>query len=887
MYSIGYSPSNSLHLSIQENHMADSMQVIYDDFASDWRAGWFRLAAEKPHVEDPALKYWQEQASHFLTALCHIPAGSDDISIAPPDAAQLSEWYLRAPPMVGGEYLSPEKLLELWNKLYQWCLEKIKEYSGVHEFLEAHAPNWQKVGRVCLHLAENKKDQERPFAFLATYSTGFGAGGRLKHLPLKEALNQYSGVNNRQALIRLLTPVHQASEKCPWVQDLLSSSEIYQPLAWTPQKAYQFLSSIPQLEESGLTVKIPNWWKQRPRPQVKVTIDSATKSSLGISSLLNFNVKLAVGDELLSEEELSQLLSANQNLVCMRGQWIEVDRERLQEALAHWKMVQKQHKEGLSFIDGMRLLAGAPSSIHAENPQSEYSEWVKITAGDHLAEILRHLRDPSMIPSKNIHAVKAELRPYQQDGVNWLSLLSGLGLGACLADDMGLGKTLQILSLLLFNSQQSADQKPSLLIVPASLLGNWEREASRFTPSLKLLLLHPSELKGEAWQPDSDDPPIHSFKEMDLVITTYSMVTRLKWLRKYEWKTVILDEAQAIKNPGTKQTIAVKALKTHSRIALTGTPIENRLSDLWSLFDFLNPGLLGSPKQFKDYIGTLQSHPSRFESLRKLTAPYILRRMKTDPKIISDLPAKIETSAYCYLTALQAQQYQAVVDNLSHSLKSLPPENRRAVVLKTLLELKQICNHPSHYSGTGDFNPAHSGKFDRLQEICEELAARQEKVLIFTQFKEIIEPLDDFLSNIFEKKGLILHGGTPINKRKELVEKFQNPEGPPFFILSLKAGGTGLTLTEASHVIHFDRWWNPAVEDQATDRAFRIGQKKNVQVHKFITQGTVEEKIDEIISSKKKLAHEILVSGEEIKITELSDADLMKLISLDIKAVTN
>lgn len=889
-HAIRYSPAEVLHFDCKDEiSLPKELVSIQLAFSADWRFGWFKLASEKPTLHDPAAVFWQEISTYFLTSLCHLPIGTTCAAIDSP-IDLISEWVLRAPPMVGGEYLSKQKIVNLWNELNEWFIITGSEYTDVHQFLEIHAPYWQKVGRVCFHLAENKSNADRPFAFLATYSTGFGVGGKLKHLPLNQALNQYSGANNRQALIKLLTPIQQASKKCQWVEELMTTAELYQPLAWTPHQAYKFLSTVPQLEESGLSIKIPNWWKQRPRPQVSVTIGSTLKSNLGVSSLLDFNVQLAIGDSSISESELMDILASNQNLVLVRGQWIEVDKEKLHEALAHWKQIQKHHKNGqISFFDGMRLLAGAPTDINTLDKQEDQNHWTRITAGEALAEILQQLRNPAAVSSKNFQGLQAELRPYQHEGVSWLSLLSGLGLGACLADDMGLGKTIQILSLLLLKQQQtqSACQQPSLLIVPASLLSNWQREAVRFAPSLEIFLLHPSEMKGSIANQIAENPAAFLVGK-DLVITTYSMITKLKWLTEFSWDILILDEAQAIKNSGTKQTKAAKALKSQSRIALTGTPIENRLSDLWSLFDFLNPGLLGSSKHFKDYVNYLQNHPARFDSLRKLTNPYILRRMKTDPKVISDLPDKIESSSYCHLTIQQAQHYQAVVEELRKSLELIEPKNRRGIVLKALLQLKQICNHPCQYSGTGIYAPSQSGKFERLGEICEELALRQEKVLIFTQFSEIIAPLEEFLEKIFERKGLILHGGTPMKERKQLVEQFQRSEGPPFFILSLKAGGTGLTLTEASHVIHFDRWWNPAVENQATDRAFRIGQKKNVLVHKLITQGTIEEKIDEIITSKKELANEILTSTDEVRITELSNDELMNLITLDLnKAMLN
>jgi len=372
---------------------------------------------------------------------------------------------------------------------------------------------------------------------------------------------------------------------------------------------------------------------------------------------------------------------------------------------------------------------------------------------------------------------------------------------------------------------------------------------------------------------------------IDLVMTTYGMVERIDWIKTHHWRNVILDEAQAIKNAGTKQAKAVKELKTDGRIVLTGTPIENRLSDLWSLFDFLNPGLLGSNAAFSKFVKSLakQSEKVSYAPLRKLTQPYILRRLKTDKKIISDLPDKTEVTAWCGLSKNQAALYSKSVEQLSRELKkNSQGMKRRGLILAYLMRFKQICNHPAQWTGDADYDPDRSGKFERLREICEEIASRQEKVLVFTQFREITEPLSQHLQSVFKRPGLILDGSTAIKKRKEMVDAFQTESGPPFFVLSLKAGGTGLNLTAASHVIHFDRWWNPAVENQATDRAFRIGQRKNVLVHKFVCRGTIEERIDELIESKKSLAKEIVEGGGEMLVTEMSDEQLLKMVALDI-----
>ncbi len=886
-HEIRLSPMSTLYLDcIEGAEETPCLTALHRTFAKDWRKGWFQLAADKMSLDrQPSLRFWQNIAKEYVTGLCHLPEGKEFSPLGAPEPDRLSEWLLKAPPMIGGEYLSLSRLRELWGKLNLWVEQVVRESGCIHQFLQALAPKWQQVGRVCFHLAENKKDPDRPFAFLATYSTGFSATGKLKHLPLKKALEQYSGDNNYQALVKLLTPVQKAADRCPWVKNLVNTGTIYQPLAWSACKAYKLLTTVPELEESGLSVRIPNWWKHRSRPQVAVTIGSQPQSSLGVNAMLDFNVEIALGGKTLSLKDLLELSSASEGIAYIHGQWVEVDNEKLQQALDHWKMVQQQADNGeISFIDGMRLLAGAPSSLQQGAALAQHRSWVKVSAGETLSKLLQQLRDPSLLPTeKALEYINATLRPYQKEGVNWLSLLSGLGLGACLADDMGLGKTLQVLSLLVIQQQRNREEPghPSLLVVPASLLGTWKRETERFTPSLKLLFVHPSETEQQTLSELAKTLDDH-LEDVDLVVTTYSMVIRQEWLSEVTWNLLILDEAQAIKNAGTKQSRATKALKSRSRIALTGTPIENRLSDLWSLFDFLNPGLLGSFSRFKEYIKALQTGDGQFESLRKLVSPYILRRMKTDPKIISDLPEKIETPTYCQLTRQQVQYYQSTVDGLKKSLKTLEPKNRRGIVLQTLLRLKQICNHPCQFCGEGEYLPSQSGKFARLEQICEELASRQEKALIFTQFREIIDPIAEHLSTVFGREGLILHGGTPISQRKELVETFQNDNGPPFFVLSLKAGGTGLTLTAASHVFHFDRWWNPAVENQATDRAFRIGQKKNVQVHTFITQGTVEEKIDKMITSKKGLANQVLSATDEIKITELSDDELLDLVALDI-----
>jgi superfamily II DNA or RNA helicase len=819
----------------------------------DWRELLLALASDRP--AEPDLAFWRNYARRYLTSLCQLPAGQQAPAPPPPEREALVQ---AAPPMEGGEYLSSDSLAHLWEQLDDWVHAQVTA-EGLDAFLQNHAPRWRQVGRVYFHLAENKENEELPFAFLATYTTGLSQGGRLQHVPLRKSLEQYAGARNKQALVKLLSPIQRASENCPWVDEMLQSGHIYKPLAWPIERAYQLLRNVPQLEEAGLSVLLPDWWKKRPRPRVSVTIGEAPGGGLGANALLQFDVQVAVEQQNLSPAEIRDLLAGGESLVRLKGQWVEVDREKLEQALEHWKLLESGGP--VSFHEGMRLLAGASPDLRPDGKAAEEREWVHLQAGEGLSQLLGEPKDVPPDPR-----LRAELRPYQRSGVSWLSFLSRLGLGACLADDMGLGKTIQVLATLLTR------KGPSLLIVPASLLGNWRAEAARFAPDLRLYFAHPSEsnvLK---------DPG-----EADLVVTTYTQVTRQEWLREKDWQLLILDEAQAIKNAGTRQTQAVKKLRAASRIALTGTPVENRLGDLWSLFDFLNPGLLGSASVFSQFVKSLNN---QFGPLRQLVGPYILRRLKTDRNVISDLPDKTETPAYCGLSKPQIKLYEKVLQTLAKALESKTGIARKGLVLQSLMQLKQICNHPSQFTGASEWAPAASGKFLRLGEICQELAERQQPVLIFTQFREIMDPLHEFLSSIYGLPGLLLHGGTAVSKRQKLVQQFQAEDGPPFFLLSLKAGGTGLNLTRASHVIHFDRWWNPAVENQATDRAFRIGQKNNVQVHKFISRGTLEERIDSMIAAKQKLANEILQSDQEVNLSELSNDELLSLVALDIRQAT-
>ena len=835
----------------------------------------------------PPFSFARDFARLYLTRLCQTPTDGEGGAVAPipqPSESDLAFQVLQAPPMQGCEYLSVDALAAWWSELDSLVRDELAHHAGgVQAYLSERNPQWRLVGRVTFHLAENKRDPEHPFAFLATYIPRLSAQGRVQHEPLGKALQQYAGTKNRPALLSLLVPIQRATERSPLVKELVESSEIYHPLAWTPREAYRFLQDIPIFEESGLVVRVPDWWKasRPPRPVVNVKIDARKGGGLTVSSLLEFSVNVTLDGEPLTDSEMEQLVQSVGGLVALKGKWVEVDREKLAEALKHWKQVEHEtRKGGLSFYDGMRLLSGLPRDRDAESSPAQDQEWVGLTAGAALEDALRKLRSPESLAAIDPPGLRAELRHYQQTGVSWLRFVTGLGLGACLADDMGLGKTVQVIGLLLHRKTSRKTNGPSkakssLLVVPASLLANWKAELERFAPTLSFLIVHPSE--SATAQRDVERPDL---RERDLLITTYGMLSREEWLREHDWDLVILDEAQAIKNSGTRQSRTVKELKSSARVAMTGTPVENRLSDLWSLFDFLNPGLLGGAKTFAGLVKQMEARSS-YKPLRTLVGPYILRRLKTDKRVIADLPEKVEMSAFCNLSREQAALYEQSVRDLAERLKEADGIQRRGLVLAQLMRLKQICNHPAQLVGAGDYAPEHSGKFQRLAALCEELGQRQEKALVFTQFREITGPLAQFLEGVFGRPGLVLHGGTAVAQRRRLVESFQREDGPPFFVLSLKAGGTGLNLTAACHVIHFDRWWNPAVENQATDRAFRIGQKRNVLVHKFVCRGTVEEKIDAMIAEKSSLVGDV-IDGAETLLTEMSDAQLLDFVRLDV-----
>jgi SNF2 family DNA or RNA helicase len=689
---------------------------------------------------------------------------------------------------------------------------------------------------------------------------------------------------------KLLAGLGYAARLFPPVAESLKSAR---PTGFSldAQQAYSFMrEAAPLLEEAGFGLLVPPWWNKpgtrlgvrlRLRPTKGQSADVITSGRLTLDNLVNYQWELSLGDTPLTRQEFEALVALKSPLVQIRGQWVQLDPEQIEAAIHFWETQQLEGEIGLQ--EALQLGLGTETAdgklpVDDVSVEGWLADWLeRFTRREELSE----LPPPSEL--------RATLRPYQQYGYSWLVFLRRWGLGACLADDMGLGKTIQAITLLLREKEERGRlSAPTLLVCPTSVVTNWEREVRRFAPSLTTLTHQgPNRLRGAEF--------VQAAQAVDMVLSSYAVVRRdAEAMQSVAWLGVILDEAQNIKNPAARQTQAVRRLRSDFRVALTGTPVENRLSELWSIMHFLNPGYLGSRRVFRqDFALPIERYhdETATQRLKTLVSPFILRRVKTDPRVIQDLPDKIEMKVYCYLTEEQATLYEAVVQDALQKVANSEGIERRGLVLSMLMQLKQICNHPVQYLHQAEAGPLdehaatsglseRSGKLTRLTELLEEIVAVGDRALVFTQFAEMGGLLHSYLTQALGCPTLFLHGGVPVPKRDQMVKRFQ-AEGtdPLIFILSLKAGGTGLNLTRANHVFHFDRWWNPAVEDQATDRAFRIGQTRNVEVHKFVTVGTLEETIDAMIESKKALAQAVVGSGEQW-LTEFSTDDLRELVRL-------
>ena len=689
----------------------------------------------------------------------------------------------------------------------------------------------------------------------------------------KSALRQ-NGSNVREFL---LSSLGQASGICP---SITASLENARPAGYSldAARAHQFLTEEAiALEQAGYGVMLPAWWTRK-GTKVRLAVQAKVKSpkmqggsGLSMETMVQFDWEVALGDQRLTLRELEALARMKAPLVRVRGQWVEMSAQEIQAAVDFWK---KKGAEEATVRDVIQMALGARDA-----PQGFGFNGVR--AAGWIGKLLKQLDGQAELKElASPRGFSGTLRPYQVRGYSWLSFLRQWGLGACLADDMGLGKTIQTLALIQ-RDWRANGKRPVLLVCPTSVANNWEKEAARFTPRLPVLVHHgPGRKRGAAFKKEAEGHAI--------VVSSYGLVHRdLKFLREVPWSGVVLDEAQNIKNPETKQAKAAQSLGAGYRIALTGTPVENNVGDLWSIMEFLNPGFLGSQSEFKrKFFVPIQAErdPSAAERLKRVTGPFILRRLKTDRSIISDLPEKLETKVFCPLTKEQASLYASVLKETEEALESADGIQRRGLVLATLSKLKQVCNHPAQFLGDNSGIDGRSGKLTRLTEMLEEVIEVGDRALVFSQFAEMGGLLQRQVQETFGLETLFLHGGVPKRRRDRMVERFQDEGGgPQVFILSLKAGGAGLNLTSANHVFHFDRWWNPAVEDQATDRVFRIGQTRNVQVHKFICAGTLEEKIDEMIELKKEISERVVGAGEGW-LTELSNNDLREVLALSKEA---
>jgi non-specific serine/threonine protein kinase len=795
---------------------------------------------------------------HIARAFAESASQNPDVNVtrtAPKaENTQLMELLRELPFCLGMEYVNLAWIGNIWDSLGEVFNQELSAFDGtVEDYFKAKNNNLNVAGRVFFHLVATKED-DFPFGFMATYSTK--KGDTAVHLPLKNALTEFRG--DEKALLQLLATVSRAADKSDFITDLTESGELFHALKFQPNESYTFLREVPLYEDCGIICRIPDFWKRKGRSRLSVKLGSEEPSVLGMQELVTFSPSVCLGDVEVTQDELDQLLAQDEGLAYLKGKWVEVDKEKLQELQ---KQLEVFNSGEYTLAQCLQMLAGVDNAVDVATDD------IEVTNGDWLNSVMEKLTEPGKIEAvAPDEEFKALLRHYQQTGLNWLSFMQRLGFGALLADDMGLGKTVQLLALL----SKLKDSK-TLLIVPASLLVNWRKEAEKFTPKIRIKILH------------GTDRTVN-LDEADLFVTTYGMVGKLEELASITWDLLVLDEAQAIKNAGNKQTKSIKSLTAKTRIAMTGTPIENRLADLWSIFDFLNSGMLGTAKEFSTFTGKLKEHPQGYAKLRSAVSPFILRRLKTDKSVISDLPEKNEIRQFITLSKKQVALYDRLVKELESALRDdqVTGIQRKGRILAAIIKFKQICNHPAQYIGMGEFTPSLSGKFEALAEICETIRDKHESVLVFTQFKEMCEPLRSFLSGVFERDGLMIHGSTTPKKRGETVEKF-NSEYVPFMVLSLKAGGVGLNLTAANHVIHFDRWWNPAVENQATDRAFRIGQTRDVMVHKFIASGTIEEKIDVILEGKAKLAGDVIgASAGENWVTEMSNSELLNLFRLEV-----
>ncbi len=837
----------------------------YDEAQQIYRAVWTPVLGERERKLAASL------ASTMPDACRVIGAGEKRSRVAPVTALQT---FLAAvvDEMVRAAAASPVRtngslpLHDRWLLALRHSDSTLSGMPGELRGLAGRIESWRRAvleehaseNRLCLRVEEPETDDD---AWRIVYLLQSRDDPSL----LIDAVSAWTKPGLRRALLASLGRAAQVSTH---VQGSLQQSKSAPwGFALDTPGAYAFLSETTWLlEQAGVGIILPAWWlgkNTKTRLSTRAHVKRlAPNAGLRIDSLVNVDWSVAIGDASLTARELERLAKLKMPLVRIRGKWVHVDANELRAALERLKSGSRR----LTLAEVVRMQLDPQTSVEARGKVGEFLE-----------RLQGHRSFEELAPPDGLHAT---LRPYQLRGYSWLRFLTAAGFGACLADDMGLGKTIQALTLVL-RDWQEGEKQAVLLVCPTSVIANWMREAERFAPGLPVSVHHGSDrIRGPRFAREA--------RRHALVITSYALLQRdVALFDGVRWRGIVLDEAQNVKNPESKQARAARTLDAGYRIALTGTPVENHVGDLWSIMEFLNSGMLGSQASFKrDFLVPIQAmrDPEAAERLKRMSGPFVLRRLKSDPNVIADLPLKNEMTVFCTLTREQGSLYAAVLRDYEAGLDDSEGIQRRGMILAMLSKLKQICNHPAQFAQDRSPIAGRSGKLERLEAMLDEVFDVGERALIFTQFAVMGEILTRRLSDRFAREVLFLHGGVPKRRRDEMVERFQAERGPSIFVLSLKAGGSGLNLTRANHVFHFDRWWNPAVEDQATDRAFRIGQKKDVQVHKFVCAGTLEEKIDALIESKRAVAEQVVGSGESW-LTELSNAKLRELVALSPEAV--
>jgi non-specific serine/threonine protein kinase len=874
-------PGSPPGLAVRGKVTSTSDKQLRSAFRRSTGAGLLHLATAAQYTDATyTVAFWRELAACYLDRVVELAADGVEnaLRVAPMEEA-LARFVRLAPLMKGVELLTIEVLQARWRDVGEELARELDTQGGdLQRCLDRLGANRKVTGRIHYWLAEARATDPYPFRFKPTYATPSGRAGRDVHAPLASTLAELAVTGDVPGLRSITRPLAHLRSGAPSLAGCIDIGQIVHEAAWSAEEAYALLTRLGIAEDAGIRSHVPDWWRERPRARARVRFGTRPATSLGLDVLVDFSVELVLDGEALDPFEVERVLATARGLVFLRGRWVEVDGARIAAELARWKSV------GVSGLvpvyEAVMLVGKVASSVRHGAPEDAFT-WALPETGPWLAGALDALAAPGADRESGAPLESSlPLRDYQRVGLGWLARLYELGLGGCLADDMGLGKTLQVLALIDL-MRRRGEERPHLVIAPASLLSHWETQIHHWVPDIKVRVAH------GLWSGESPRGERWNIADAAVVLVSLTSVERCQWLETTSWGLIVLDEAQSIKNPTNSTTRAVKRLAGHCRLAVTGTPIENELADYWSLFDFINPGLLGSPEDFTRFLGHHRNAEDPYRALRELTAPYLLRRRKSDPAVCAELPPKIEREVPCRLTPVQAVLYQQAVDELAGRLESVEDATDFAgLILPYLHRLKQICNHPSHWLRDGRYDVHDSGKFTNLAALGLRLAEVCEKVLVFTQYRQIADPLADLLAAAYGRSGLVMSSEVPLDERKRYVERFQSSSEVPFMVLTLRTGGAGLNLTAATHIVHFDRWWNPAVENQATDRAHRIGQTRSVTVHTFICRGTLEERIDRLLREKHALAEDVLATDGEAILTRMTRDELLAVLALDVNAAS-